>query len=138
MIGDTETFGNGPVLKSTLPTMVVVLSLANALTTAALLVGFLGQLDAGDTCERRLVGEHLVPIGAAGQIVAETAERLDIRRKQAGLGDLRDLDHPRVALLSGLAPERGEVRRDRERIEYLAMLAFEQGDLRRIVGGAVL
>ena len=43
-----------------------------------------------------------------------------------------------IALLRRLAPEGGEVGRDREGVEDLAFLGLELRDLRRVVGRAVL
>ena len=64
--------------------------------------------------------------------------RRHLRRKKASLRDLTDLHVLRVPLLRGLVPERGEVRRDGEGIEDLAVLANEPLDLDRVVVGPVL
>ena len=79
-----------------------------------------------------------MPVGGARDVESEIAERLDSVREQAGLGDLDDLDRLGEALLRGLAPEGGEIRRDREGVEDLALLLLEQRDLCRKVGRAVL
>src|SRR5207248_3987600 len=86
-----------------------------------------------DAGERRLVRPRRVPVARAGEVVAEGAELRHLRREEAGLRDLRDLDHLRVALVRRLLPERREVRRDRERVEDLALLRLELGDLRGVV-----
>src|SRR5665213_927706 len=97
-----------------------------------------GKIGRRDSSERRLVGEGPRPVRAAGEIVAEIANSFDIRRKQTGLRDLRDLDHLGVALLRRLTPEGGKIRREREGVEDFALLFLEERDLRGVVRGAVL
>ena len=64
-------------------------------------------------------------------------QRGHLRGKEPGLGDLGDLDHLRIALLGGPAPEGGEVGRDLEGVEDLAFLRLELGDLGGKIGRAV-
>ena len=75
-----------------------------------------------------------MPVGGARYPHAEVAERLDVRREQAGLGDLADLDLAGQPLLRRLTPEGREIRRDREGVEDLHAFLLEQRDLRGIVG----
>src|SRR6185312_10981621 len=89
------------------------------------------ELLAADARERRLVGEGLVPVGGARKVKSKIAKRGDVVGEEAGFGDLRDLDHLGVALLRGLAPEGGEVGRNREAIEDFALFRLELGDLGR-------
>ena len=72
MIGPATTFGTGPLVKSTLPAMVVVLSVAIALATAALFVGSPLLLQRGEAgVEQRQRGAELLrPLLAGGLLVA--------------------------------------------------------------------
>src|SRR4029077_17114654 len=96
------------------------------------------QLLARHAGQRRLVRPGRRPVDAGREAVADRAERGDLRREKAGLRDLADLHLLRVALLRRLAPERGEVGRDGERVEDLAVLGDELPDLRWVVVGPVL
>src|SRR5207248_9515624 len=78
------------------------------------------------------------PVHAGREAVADWSQRCDLGRKEPGLRDLPDLHMACVALLLGLAPERCEVRRYGKRVEDLAVLGDEPGDLRAVVIGAVL
>src|SRR2546423_7792121 len=91
-----------------------------------------------DAGQRRGVRPGRMPVARAREVVAESAELGHLRREEPGLRDLRDLHHLRVALVRSLLPERGEVGRDRERVEDLALRRLELGDLRRVVVRPVL
>ena len=79
-----------------------------------------------------------MPIGGAAEIDAEIAECLDARGEEAGLCDLDDLDLLMQALLGGLAPEGGEIRRDREGVDDFDAFLLEGGDLAGEIGRAGL